>query len=1025
MRSFLAPVPSVRPVWRILWTSLATCLLALPAAAGVTTTLTPTTPLIAGSSSHPAFTISFVGDLNYDANGASERDVVDTYSITVPNWGNLGYYSGGFGSNFTTSFTDQRTYIPIGTQSYTVYSSGYHAEAYNYGWNEGYWGDEHDNPEDPSEVTGSHWVDGSYSAGFNWVSASFAPAGIQFDLQVGTAQSITFANPGTRNINASFSLGATTSSGLLVSYALAGGGGSFSGSTFNATVRGATTIRASRADGVTAGTYYLAAQSVDQTFTVVGLSQSISGFSTIPAHTFLDAPFAISATASSGLPVTLGVAAGPATISGGMVTLTGAGNVTVTATQVGNSTYEPISLSQTFSVAKAAQTISFPSSSTRTQGTPYYLGATSSAGLPVTYTVLSGSAFVTTTHVTATAPGVVVLQAAQPGNGNYLPAASQTQTFSAVSAISVTQVATGPATPPTFTITFTPDTYTVWAQLTVYDETEGLEIGNYFLTSLTTWGSYSGNFFDFSSNTATWTDPRGLTFNGTRSYRFNILTKKNGQYGFYGPVTAPGTITGGAPGSISVVPVTANATGGAAKFAVTINNAGFGSGITLLTVTDITNTTAVIQSGIVQTGAITDSYTLDWTDSRAPTPTGLRMFAFTASGMIGAVPYSISTRATYQETPLFLQTIAPHSLTVPVQPKFQVAISNIPQGLTYIKVETAGMTWFLTNGSGATSAPTSIYPATTFSQPFADPRGVLGYGSSTYTVTAYSRGFLNTLTWIEGHWEEEHDDPNDLNAVTGTHWVDGGYGEMWLPSDWVVLAQETITTPVTAPLDTTPPIAPSSLLTSALTSTSFSLSWAAATDNVGVTGYEIRRDGLPVGTTTALTANFTGLLSGATYVIEVRARDAAGNWSAKASLNVTTLTSTLSVGLTALSVSPYGTTLTWNSTTDSSAFAGYRLYRKLGSAPEILCGSTAGLAFTDRELLASTTYTYFLRRVNHLNVESADIATLTITTTPGNSDHNDTDGIPNNVEGPLGTSTTVAATRDDTLLPVNIHRPNP
>ena len=966
------------------------------------------------------------GNVQYDANGIPEWDRIDDVSVTFNYNTQVTHYTVWGASNFATTFVDPRGSLGPAIYNHTVGATGSHAVPYDNGWVGGYWEDEHDNPDDPSEVTGTRYVGGTHDAGFTWVGGvNFGSVNLALTLVTPIAQSITFANPGIRNLNSAFLLGATTTSGLPVSYTLLAGSGTLSGPNFTPTAAGVTTIRANAAGGVVGTTLFAAANPVDQTFITAAASQTISSFPTVPAKTFLDAPFPVTATASSGLPITFAIESGPATVTGSNVTITGAGTVTLKATQPGNANYGPVSASQTFTVAKAAQTISFPSISTRTQGTPYYLGATSSAGLPVTYTVLSGSATVSATHVTATAPGTVVIQAVQPGNLNYLPAASQTQTFSAVSAISVTQVATGPATPPTFAITFSPDTYTVWAHLYVYDETQGLDVGNYFLTSLTTWGGYTGNFFALTSNTATWTDPRGLTFNGARSYRFNIVTQKNGQYGFYGPVTATGTITGGPPGSISLVPDTANATGGAAKFAVTINNAGFGSGVTLLTVTDITNPAAAVQSGFVQTGAITDSYTLNWTDSRAPIPTGLRLFEFTASGMLGAIPYSFSSQATYNVPLLLLQAIAPPSLTVPVQPKFHVSISNAPQGLTYVKVETAGMTWFLTNGSGTTSTPTSVYPATTFSQPFADPRGVLGYGSSTYTVTAYTRGYLNTLTWIEGHWEDEHDDPNDPDAVTGTHWVDGSYVYVSTTSDWIMLAQETITSAVTAPLDTTPPTVPTSLLASALTPSSFSLSWAAATDNVGVTAYEIRRDGLPVGTTTTLAANSTGLLSGATYVMEVRARDAAGNWSPRASLNVTTLPSTVSIGLTALSVGPCGTTLTWNSTTDSAAFAGYRVYRKQGSAPEIFCGSTPDLAFTDRGLTASTAYTYFLRRVNHLNVESADIATITITTTPGNSDHDDSDGIPNNVEQALGTNPTMAATRDDSLLPANIHRPNP
>ncbi len=69
--------------------------------------------------------------------------------------------------------------------------------------------------------------------------------------------------------------------------------------------------------------------------------QAIS-FPQIPPHLTTDAPFDIQATATSGLQVFFEVLSGPATINGNTVTLTGApGEVTIEATQPGNSSYNP------------------------------------------------------------------------------------------------------------------------------------------------------------------------------------------------------------------------------------------------------------------------------------------------------------------------------------------------------------------------------------------------------------------------------------------------------------------------------------------------------------------------------------------------------------------------------------------------------------------------------------------------------------------------------------------------------------
>ncbi|MFN7560135.1 MAG: choice-of-anchor tandem repeat GloVer-containing protein [Prosthecobacter sp.] len=64
-----------------------------------------------------------------------------------------------------------------------------------------------------------------------------------------------------------------------------------------------------------------------------------------------DAPFALGATASSGLTVSYTVVSGPATVSGGTITLTGAGSVTIRASQAGDTNFDPApDVEQTFTV---------------------------------------------------------------------------------------------------------------------------------------------------------------------------------------------------------------------------------------------------------------------------------------------------------------------------------------------------------------------------------------------------------------------------------------------------------------------------------------------------------------------------------------------------------------------------------------------------------------------------------------------------------------------------------------------------
>ncbi|KOV80866.1 cellulose binding domain-containing protein [Nocardia sp. NRRL S-836] len=82
------------------------------------------------------------------------------------------------------------------------------------------------------------------------------------------------------------------------------------------------------------------------------------------------------------------------------------------------------------------------------------------------------------------------------------------------------------------------------------------------------------------------------------------------------------------------------------------------------------------------------------------------------------------------------------------------------------------------------------------------------------------------------------------------------------------------------PADTTAPSVPQGLRTTAVTSSSVSLSWSASTDDVGVTGYEVLRDGVVAATATTTSATVGDLAPDTAHTFQVRARDAAGNTSA-------------------------------------------------------------------------------------------------------------------------------------------------
>jgi len=86
------------------------------------------------------------------------------------------------------------------------------------------------------------------------------------------------------------------------------------------------------------------------------------------------------------------------------------------------------------------------------------------------------------------------------------------------------------------------------------------------------------------------------------------------------------------------------------------------------------------------------------------------------------------------------------------------------------------------------------------------------------------------------------------------------------------------------PPDTQAPTAPGSLLVTPASNTTLSLSWAAATDNVGVTGYHVERcmgegcsNFAPLTTVATTSYNNTGLVASTSYSYRVRAVDGSGN----------------------------------------------------------------------------------------------------------------------------------------------------
>jgi hypothetical protein len=301
--------------------------------------------------------------------------------------------------------------------------------------------------------------------------------------------------------DADFDLTASSSSGLAVSYTSSDEAvATISGTTVTIVGAGTATITARQAGDAN----YEAGADVTQALTVNKASQSIE-FAAIAEQLLSTATLNLTATASSGLPVSY-TADGPAVVEGTTLTFTGAGEVTVVASQPGNGNYEAAgAVSQTFVIAddtpvdpvKQDQTIILEEIADKTFGDePFELTASASSGLSVSYAIAEGPATVEGAVVTITGAGSVTITARQPGNESFNPALDVSRTFTVhkatatVTLSGLEQEADGDAKP--VTVITTPADLVV---VVTYDGTDTAPStpGSYAVLATVTDANYQGS----------------------------------------------------------------------------------------------------------------------------------------------------------------------------------------------------------------------------------------------------------------------------------------------------------------------------------------------------------------------------------------------------------------------------------------------------------------------------------------------------------------------------------------------------
>ncbi len=180
--------------------------------------------------------------------------------------------------------------------------------------------------------------------------------------------------------------------------------------------------------------------------------------------------------------------------------------------------------------------------------------------------------------------------------------------------------------------------------------------------------------------------------------------------------------------------------------------------------------------------------------------------------------------------------------------------------------------------------------------------------------------------------------------------------------------------------DTTAPTAPTGLTATAVSAGRIDLAWTGSTDNVGVTGYKIFRDGAQIATSTSTSYSDRTALPSTTYTYTVQAYDAAGNTSpasdpAGATTPADTTAPTVPTNVTAAAAGPTQVNVSWTASTDDVGVSSYAVLRN-----NVQVGTTASTSFADTTAAPATTYTYTVVALDAAGNASAASSGATVTT---------------------------------------------
>jgi hypothetical protein len=639
-------------------------------------------------------------------------------------------------------------------------------------------------------------------AGNNTYAAA-VPVTVSFAVNAAslTAQTITFATPGTQTVGTPLTLTATATSGLAVSFvSTTQTVCTVSGTTATFIAAGTCSITASQAGNST----YAAATPVTVSFAVnaASLTAQTITFAT-PGTQTVGTPLTLTATATSGLAVSfVSTTQTVCTVSGTTATFIAAGTCSITASQAGNSTYAaatPVTVSFAVNAATPkSQTIAFAPIGTQTAGTALVLTATASSGLAVSYTAspsnvcsLSGAS-----SLTLSAEGICTVQASQAGNSFYLAATPVSQ--------SITVTAAQPATAVITSFSASSSTVALGSQITLSWVVTGAtslvinqQVGTVTGTSVNVTPSAAGSItYTLTANSANGPVTKSLTINVTDSSAPTItsFTASAPAVTLGTPVTLTWAVTGATSLSVSsgIGTVTGTSTtvtpaaAGTTTYTLTAtNSSGSSTSSVVVVVTSTPQPPVVSLSALSSTITLQGAVTLNWTESGAtslsidqgvgmvdltsntinvtPTASGPITYTITAANAAGSTTSSVTVNVIAAQaaptatvpyprisaagtgytvgSPITLNFTAPGAKSLSIDQ----GVGPVTGTSTTVMPTTAGLNTYTltaTNAAGSASAFVTVYVA-----PVTPVSTAPTINSFTAANTAIAQGSQVTLTW--------------------------------------------------------------------------------------------------------------------------------------------------------------------------------------------------------------------------------------------------------------------------------------